>query len=116
MVNYRLVESELSHHFWCKCYGFKFDDNKPSQFQVVEQHVNIVIMSTHFQMHLSSNERKTLSQFEQEFRNMPSETFLYILFSTVCIRSGKIKQVWIFKHKTNHIGLVFRQGFIKIGR
>lgn len=45
-------------------------------------------------LHLPSNEREALFQFEQKFCNMLGKTILYIPFSAVRFRSCKIKQIW----------------------
>ena len=54
-------------------------------------------------MHLLSHKGKALSQFEQKVCNMPGKPIFYILFAAMCIRSCKIKQIWIFEHIANHI-------------
>lgn len=65
----------------------------------------IVHFLQHCHLHLPSNEREALFQFEQKFCNMLGKTILYIPFSAVRFRSCKIKQIWVFEHIGYHVGL-----------
>ena len=61
VVNDCLVESKLPHHFRFESYSLKFYYYKSTKSQMIKQHVYIIVLTSHFQMHLSSNKGKTLS-------------------------------------------------------
>ena len=103
VVNDCLIKSKLPHHFRLESNSLKLNDNKSTKCKMIKQHVYIIILTSHLQMHLSSNKRKALSQFEQELCNMVGKAVLDVLFTAMCISSCKIKQIRVFEHITYHV-------------
>lgn len=55
MVYNSLIESQLSHHLRRKRHSLQLYHNKSSELQVIEKHIDIVVITIHFKVYLSTD-------------------------------------------------------------
>ena len=61
-----LIHIELTDETGLKITSFQFNYHITAKFQMIEQKINIKVISAHFQMYLSAYKRKSLSQLQKK--------------------------------------------------
>ena len=76
----RQVEVKLTGVFRFEVTGFKLNNHKASQIQIIKQQVDIEIVAANIQMLLIPDKRETGSKFHQKLCYITYQCLLYIAF------------------------------------
>lgn len=93
VIYYILIHIKLADKSRLKIAGFQFDYHITTKFKMIEQKINIKIISAYFQMYLSAHERKSLSQLQKEVLDMFGQLTLNLYLTPRHIGTEKIKQI-----------------------
>lgn len=100
-----LIHIELTDETGLKITSFQFNYHITAKFQMIEQKINIKVISAHFQMYLSAYKRKSLSQLQKKVLDMLCQLTFNLNLSPWHISTKEIKQIRIFENLICHIGI-----------
>jgi hypothetical protein len=81
---------------------------------VIEKQVEIEIALADFNMHLTTDESKSSTQFQQEFFHMPDQPVLDGALVGAIAQSQEIEKIGVLRDSLGKIGLRRRQGCSEI--
>ncbi len=76
---------------------FQLHHHVALQYDVIEQQVDVVVVTRNFQVILSANESKALAQFQQKLGDMLSKLALHIQLVVWRCHRHEVESVWIFE-------------------
>lgn len=68
------------------------------QKSIIHQYIDIVIITRHLYMILSSHESEACTHFHKEFLHMLHQTDFHVTFIILLCESQHIKYIWVFEH------------------
>ena len=81
---------------------------------MVEEKVERVVFTAHFQAHLPPHKGKARAQFEQEFLDVGHQRLFYLGLAARVSGAEKVEQVGVFEQLCSHVGLDRRHGECKV--
>lgn len=116
VVDARAVEVELADELGLKLDHFEFNNDISAKFEVVEQEVSLELIAIDCEDFLTTYERESVAEFEEELDYVLFECELEILFLIVLIESEELEVVGVFEYVACQIGIRLGEGVGKVGK
>jgi len=81
---------------------------------MIEQKIDIEIISTDFHMVLASHERESLSEFKEEIADIVKQSPFEIPFLCLGTQTEEIEDVWILEGLMRKVGVCLREGLVEV--